>query len=153
MQSLLFLCTGNYYRRRHAPWLFNRLAAEARLPWRALPWRAESRGLAIERDVDNVVPMSRRAPSRLAERGVIVPDDVRYPLQVAEADFTVATRTIALCEQEHRPILLERFTAWADRVEYWTIEDVEFVSADLALPAIECEVERLVTELTRTDPP
>ena len=53
--TLLFVCTGNYYRSRFAEHLFNALAAQA-----GLPWRAESRGLAIEFGAHNVGPMSDR---------------------------------------------------------------------------------------------
>ena len=41
MKTLLFLCTGNYYRSRYAEELFNHRAAPA-----GLNWRAQSRGLA-----------------------------------------------------------------------------------------------------------
>jgi len=38
-QTVLFLCTGNYYRSRFAEFLFNALAAEA-----GVDWVAESAG-------------------------------------------------------------------------------------------------------------
>ena len=41
-RTVLFLCTGNYYRSRFAAILFNHLARE-----RSLPWSASSRGLKI----------------------------------------------------------------------------------------------------------
>jgi protein-tyrosine-phosphatase len=52
-KTVLFLCTGNYYRSRFAEILFNSVAAPM-----GLPWRASSRGLAIERGVNNIGPMS-----------------------------------------------------------------------------------------------
>lgn len=63
-RTVLCLCTGNYYRSRHAEAVFNHLAAGA-----DLPWRAASRGLAIERGVDNVGPMALATVARL---GVLV---------------------------------------------------------------------------------
>ena len=48
-KTILFLCTGNYYRSRFAEVLFNSLADRM-----GMPWRASSRGLALERGVDNV---------------------------------------------------------------------------------------------------
>jgi protein-tyrosine-phosphatase len=44
--TILFLCTGNYYRSRFAEVLFNSVADKM-----GLPWRAASRGLALERGV------------------------------------------------------------------------------------------------------
>ena len=40
-KTVLFLCTGNYYRSRFAEILFNHLAGQSKLAW-----RADSRGLA-----------------------------------------------------------------------------------------------------------
>ena len=45
-KTVLFLCTGNYYRGRFAEVLFNSVAGKM-----GLPWRATSRGLALERGV------------------------------------------------------------------------------------------------------
>src|SRR4051812_12382323 len=56
MKTVLFLCTGNYYRSRFAEVVFNTLAGRA-----GLPWRAESRGLALELGVNNVGPLSAHA--------------------------------------------------------------------------------------------
>ncbi len=53
MKKILFLCTGNYYRSRFAEKLFNNLATQ-----KNLDWEADSRGLAIERGVNNVGAMS-----------------------------------------------------------------------------------------------
>lgn len=52
-KNVLFLCTGNYYRSRYAEILFNSVAGRM-----GLPWRASSRGLALERGVNNVGPMA-----------------------------------------------------------------------------------------------
>ncbi len=41
---VLFLCAGDYYRSRFAECLFNSVAGKV-----GLPWRATSRGLALER--------------------------------------------------------------------------------------------------------
>ncbi len=54
--TILFLCTGNYYRSRFAEILFNRLAKS-----RGLSWKAESRGLALDLATDNVGPISQFA--------------------------------------------------------------------------------------------
>ena len=52
-RTVLFLCTGNYYRSRFAEVLFNSVACKMRLQW-----RASSRGLALERGINNVGPLA-----------------------------------------------------------------------------------------------
>ncbi len=59
-RTVLFLCTGNYYRSRHAEAVFNHHAAAA-----GLGWRATSRGLALERGANNVGPLARATIDRL----------------------------------------------------------------------------------------
>ena len=44
VKTVLFLCTGNYYRSRFAEELFNHEAGRA-----GLYWTAQSRGFALER--------------------------------------------------------------------------------------------------------
>jgi protein-tyrosine phosphatase len=53
VKTVLFLCTGNYYRSRFAEELFNHEAERA-----SLPWIAQSRGLALERGANNVGPIA-----------------------------------------------------------------------------------------------
>ena len=64
-KTVLFLCTGNYYRSRFAEVLFNSVAGRM-----GLPWRASSRGLALERGVNNVGPMAVEAVKALEALGV-----------------------------------------------------------------------------------
>jgi protein-tyrosine phosphatase len=140
--TVLFLCTGNYYRSRHAEEVFNHLAAEA-----GLPWQATSRGLALEFGVNNVGPMSRATQARLTALSIPHGPDLRMPLPVTEHDLAEAELVVALKELEHRPLLTERFPAWADRVEYWAVHDVDFAPPDVALPEIEDRVRALVARL------
>src|ERR671926_166745 len=96
---VLFLCTGNYYRSRFAEVLFNSVAGKT-----GLPWRASSRGLALERGVSNVGPMADSAIKALQGMGICAGDDCsRCPAQVAAADFDLADWVVALKEAEHLP--------------------------------------------------
>jgi protein-tyrosine phosphatase len=140
--TVLFLCTGNYYRSRFAELLFNDLAARTRLSW-----LADSRGLAIELGAHNVGPMSRAALAQLEALGVAVGREMRYPLQATADDFARAGHVVALKEAEHRPLLAERFPGWADRVEYWHIHDVDCCTAAETLAGIEREVLALAKRL------
>ena len=58
-----------------------------------------------------------------------------------------AARIIALDEDEHRPLMPERFPFWQDRAEYWRVRDIEYVAAHIATDAIERHVETLIRSL------
>lgn len=141
-QTILFLCTGNYYRSRFAEELFNALAAQ-----QALDWVAESRALAVELGVFNFGPISRHTQEALAERGIEMPQPIRAPQQVCEEDLAAAQRVIALKEAEHRPYLTQRYPSWPDRVEYWHIHDLDQSSPAEALAEIEEKVRAIIAEL------
>jgi predicted translation initiation factor SUI1 len=137
-KTVLFLCTGNYYRSRFAEALFNSVAGKM-----GLPWRASSRGLALERGVNNVGPMAVSAIKALEALGVRAGDAVtRMPAQVAEDDLEGAALIVALKHAEHLPVLQERFPAWAEKVEFWHIDDAPEV-----LGLIEQEVMGLIARL------
>jgi protein-tyrosine phosphatase len=138
LRSILFLCTGNYYRSRFAEVLFNAVAGRMGLPWRAL-----SQGLALERGIENVGPMSVFAIKALEAMGVRAPVECgRPPMQVTAEDFGRADRVVALKRDEHLPLLQERFLAWAEKVEFWQVED-----APEAVAVIEQEVLGLIARL------
>ena len=138
---ILFLCTGNYYRSRFAELLFNARAQEL-----GLPWRADSRGLALERGIYNFGPVARCVVETLRNRGVELPS-VRHPIQLTVYDLDEAKRVIALKEAEHRPLLEDRYVGWANRVEYWHIHDNDVWTVEQTLGGIETEVEGLIAKL------
>jgi len=118
-KTILFLCTGNYYRSRLAEVLFVSVARKM-----GLPWSASSRGLALERGVNNIGPMATAAIKWLEAMGI---RDVercgRLPAQVTIDELEKADVVIALSQDEHSPLLRERFPAYAERVEFWHIDD------------------------------
>lgn len=140
MKTVLFLCTGNYYRSRFAECLFNAIATK-----QGLDWQADSRGLMLKLGVNNVGPISRYTVTRLTELGIIASD--RFPQQATEADFAAADRIIALDKAEHDPMIEKRFPDWREAIEYWDICDVDKTPAKTALPAIERRIEALIAEL------
>jgi protein-tyrosine phosphatase len=141
LPSILFLCTGNYYRSRYAELLFNARAREL-----SLPWRADSRGLALDRGIYNFGPIARSVVEALAGRGIELPP-VRHPIQLTIYDLEEARRIIALKEAEHRPLLEERYAGWAERVEYWHIHDNDVWTVEQTFSGIERQVEELVLGL------
>jgi protein-tyrosine phosphatase len=137
-KNVLFLCTGNYYRSRYAEILFNSVAGQM-----GLPWRASSRGLALERGVNNVGPMAVSAVKALEARGLrALVDCGRFPIQVTADDFELASWIVALKEAEHLPLLHERFPAWAEKIEFWDVDDAPEI-----LALIEREVMDLAARL------
>src|SRR6516165_10827782 len=137
-KTILFLCTGNYYRSRLAEVLFNSVAGKM-----ALPWRASSRGLALERGVNNVGPMAASAIQALEAMGVQAGDALtRMPAQVTTDDLEGAALIVALKHAEHLPLLQERFPAWVEKVEFWHVDDAPEV-----LGLIEQEVMGLVARI------
>src|SRR5437899_2927810 len=113
-KAVLFLCTGNYDRSRFAEVLFNSVAGKM-----GLPWKASSRGLALERGAANIGPMAASAVKMLEGMGIHAAEEcARSPAPVTADDLGRADRVVALSDEEHRPLLLERFPAHAEKAEY-----------------------------------
>jgi protein-tyrosine phosphatase len=146
---VLFLCTGNYYRSRYAEILFNSLAGRM-----SLPWRASSRGLALERGVNNVGPMAVSAVKALEARGLrAIAEFGRFPIQVTVADFEGAHWIVALKEAEHLPLLQERYPAWAERVEFWQVDDAPEVLGLIEREVMDLAARLIVGGRKRVAPP
>jgi protein-tyrosine phosphatase len=143
MNTVLFLCTANYYRSRFAEFYFNALA-----PTRGLPWQAESRGLRL--NVIDYGPIYDQTVSWLEQRGIALPSRHRYPLPVEEDDLHRAKLIVAVKEAEHRPLLTRNFPAWAETVEYWHVDDLDCAMPHEALPELAGKVEELVNRLTES---
>lgn len=142
-QCLLFLCTGNYYRSRFAEHLFNALIDQT-----SLSWVAYSRGIATERGVNNVGPLSEFARQALRVRGIPLLHPLAFPKQLEGHDLKAADYIIGLKEAEHRPLLDEKFPDWSKAIEFWHIDDLDCSPADIALTAIEEQIHKLISRLT-----
>jgi predicted translation initiation factor SUI1 len=137
-KTVLFLGTANHHRSRIAEILFNSVADKM-----GLPWRAESRGLALERGADNAGPMAAAAVQALEVLGVRAPQAVtRSPAPLTTDDLERAGRVVPLNRAEHLPLLQERFPGWAEKVEFWEVDDTPE-----APTVIEREVMGLVARL------
>ena len=136
---VLFLCTGNYYRSRFAEHLFNHHA-----PAYQIPWRAFSRGLAIEILDHDAGPISSSTVAALSERGIPLGGEARLPIALAEHDLVVAQHIVALKHDEHKPLMNRKFPDWVSRVEYWHVHDIDFAPPTEAIPQIEQAVHDLL---------
>ncbi len=139
MRQVLFLCTGTYYRSRFAEAYFNYHAHANEWPWRAF-----SRGLAIHLVDGDLSPQTHQ---RLLERGIPLHHTAPSRQDLTRADLAAAAHIIALKEAEHRPLMLARFPDFADRVEYWHVDDLDFATPQKTLPAIETLVDQLAARL------
>lgn len=144
-RSVLFLCTGNYYRSRFAEILFNHLAQE-----RGLNWRATSRGIARDFGAWNVGPISPHTCQALAARRIELPEPLRDPMHCFEEDLRTADLVVAVKEAEHRPMLAKHFAGWEDRVEYWHVHDIDQAHPDIAMVEIENAVRLLIDRLAKS---
>ena len=142
MQTVLFLCSGNFYRSRFAEHLFNHLAATHNLDW-----QATSGGLAVAEHLNNVGPISPLTIAALQARDIAIPNEFRDPHFIEEVDLAHADLIVAVKNTEHRPMLAERFPGWEDSVRFWEIHDLDCAGAEEALPALETHVATLIEEL------
>jgi protein-tyrosine phosphatase len=141
--SVLFVCTGNYYRSRFCEHLFNVLAER-----RQIGWRASSRGLQTWL-ADGYGPISEMTVRRLEELGIAINGDARFPMPLTESDLLAAGLVVALKESEHRAMMAEQFPDWTERVEYWHVDDIDCAGPDEALPMCEASLETLIERLTQ----
>jgi low molecular weight protein-tyrosine phosphatase len=140
-RSVLFLCTGNYFRSRFAEALFNHLAAVE-----GVAARAVSAGLAPQCHLRNPGPISLHTLAGLRARG-IAPPVRRPPRDVTEEDLTAAAVVVAVKGAEHRPFVERYFPSWVDRIRYWNVDDVPHVPPEAALTILDAEVRALLAEL------
>lgn len=143
-RTVLFLCTGNYYRSRYAEELFNHLASRA-----GLDWQATSHALAIELGKDNVGPMAWQTIDALTVDGISPVGVSRMPAVCTHDALAASDLVVAVKEAEHRALLAARFPGWEDRVTYWHVHDIDVAPADQALAELKAHVARLVRELER----
>jgi protein-tyrosine phosphatase len=134
-KSMLFLCTGNYYRSRFAESLFNHFAEQ-----RGLDWQGSSRGLAVERGVNNVGPISQHTLAGLSARGIALVGENSRPRALKESDLARAHHIVAVNRAEHLPILERKFPLWVEQVEFWHVQDCGLATPDEALAQIERNV-------------
>jgi protein-tyrosine phosphatase len=140
-RSVLFICTGNYYRSRFAEALFDSRARE-----RGLGWTAFSRGIrASRRDPDRISPHAVRELGRL---GVPVAQPPSWPEQLTEQDLRRASLVVVLDRAEHEPMLRAAFpSADLSRVVFWDVKDTNLMRPAVALPLITKRVSELLLQL------
>jgi protein-tyrosine phosphatase len=122
-KRVLFICSGNYYRSRLAEILFNHQATA-----QGLDWEADSRGLIHAPELRG---LSEHAAAYLKEAGLEeLAAEPRNPRRIEVDNLTEADLVIALCRNEHRPMIEERFLSLAKalyasgKLRYWNVYDI-----------------------------
>ncbi len=122
-KTILFICSGNYYRSRLAEILFNHEAQKS-----GLPWVAHSRGLLSARELKGLSEHAARYLHHLKLDHLA--KHARNPVVVDVEDLTDSDMVIALCRTEHRPMIEQKFLTLAKalhkngRIRYWNIYDI-----------------------------
>jgi protein-tyrosine phosphatase len=137
---VLFLCSGNYYRSRHAEIYFNWLAA-----CKGAAWRAASRGLELSDS--NLGFVSAHTAARVAALAIDWDFEQRPPAAVSKSDFSMAHHVVAVKGAEHRAMIARAYPEWLAQVEFWEIHDLDCAAPQVALPELEREVEGLLDRL------
>ena len=142
-QRLLFLCTGNYYRSRFSEEYFIHFAEK-----NGLPWTAYSAGLS--RNIDelrNPGPISRYTLEKLKELEITPKAAERFPVSVDQSLLDDHHHTIAVCDREHRPMVLSHFPDYVHKIEFWDVEDIEYISPTVALHQLQEYLDRCLEKM------
>lgn len=144
---VLFLCTGNYYRSRYAEEIFNHRARRD-----GLDWFSFSRAVAERLSPENLGPISPYTLEALQAKGIEAGGAARHPVLCNVDDFAQARLVVALKDAEHRPMIEQRFAGVAHRVEYWDVDDIEYLDPPTALAKIDDMVGLLIASLQNPPP-
>jgi protein-tyrosine phosphatase len=142
--TILFCCTGNYYRSRFAEIYFNHQAQQ-----QSLNWDAFSRGLGLSSV--NKGPISPFTLEALKTRAIPIPQDYGYPVQLSLEDLKRADRIIAVKRTEHFSMMTAQFPQFLDKTEFWEIHDIDVEKPASAIPKLEEKLEALFVELLKKD--
>ena len=143
MKSVLFICTGNYYRSRFAEEVFNYHAQSSDLRWLSI-----SAGLKVrETRRGNPGTISPFALWGLKEINIRPQALNKEPLQLTESHLHESDLTIALSRTEHQQMVSELFPDYLDMIEFWDVEDVGYQSPDFALGNLHRNTLDLINQL------
>ncbi|MDA1226800.1 MAG: low molecular weight phosphatase family protein [Chloroflexi bacterium] len=140
MRTVLFLCSGNYYRSRFAEELFNHMAAA-----KSLPWEADSAGLNL--NPNNKGPMSGLVLEQLEKLSISPLHENRFPRPAESFELACASIIVALSHKEHYGLMRKVFPRFVSNTLYWNVGDTDDMKSSEALAAIENQVATLVGEL------
>ena len=143
MKSILFICTGNYYRSRFAEEYFNHITVQKKILW-----RAKSRGLYQDLSfLQNVGSISVYALQELNRYGIELKNKDKWPISITYDDFSQFDHYIAMDQEEHQPMIQSLFPNIKNDIEYWDIKDIGFEDPASACERIVQNVDGLIDRL------
>ena len=142
---ILFICTGNYYRSRFAEAYFNFQAEKSNLQEEAF-----SRGLMIHLAEPGLSPHTRRWLKNLQIDESYTAED---RTALTSSDLEIASRIIAMYGKEHRPMIRQQFPEWEERVEFWSLPDLDEVGPESTLLGIQQKIDRMIEGIKQSQPP
>lgn len=140
MKTILFICTGNYYRSRFAEILFNHLAKEKNIPYRAF-----SKGLRISSR--NVGELSIHTKNYFDQLHIDYSNYLKMPEVFEEIHMKNVDMIIALDEQEHRPMIQQLFPHLEEKFIFWSFADDYIETPETVLPKLEKKVQSFINSL------
>ena len=146
MQTVLFLCTGNYFRSRFSELWFNHQIA---LLGRCDAIHAVSAGLNVRADSGNVGAIAKEAQAAFQQRGVAVnPTQLAMPRQVSRPDVEQADVVVAVDADAHRPMVQELFPDLEAKIRFWRVKDLDEVDAvDDPITLLQQKIDQLIKAL------
>ncbi len=138
MKSVLFICTGNYYRSKFAEIYFNFRANKV-----SLDWYAFSRGFDIS-NKENTGPISNYSIDKLTDLGIIIPEQINMPKLLTEKDLLSAGKIIVLNEEEHAPFIKKYSPFWEHKTIFWNIHDLHEENSETSLHKLIIEIENII---------
>jgi protein-tyrosine phosphatase len=139
---VLFICTGNFYRSRHAEAIFS-----IGTPLKRAVRKGFFKGfINIHCSGRTGTLISTDTEERLKTLGVPLELTRPSPVQLRAKDLKKAHHIIALKKDEHYEMMLSSHPEWADKIHYWHMHDIDFEDPQTVLPKIEEEVLNLLIE-------
>lgn len=146
-KSVLFVCTGNYFRSRFAEAVFNYYFGDGKSEWKAF-----SRGLKLQ----NLTPAQRETHvsiysiEKMEELQIPASFLDGQPTQIGQKDLDHSQIVIGLNQKEHAPMFQELFPNYDLRnIEFWDVPDShKGMVPTKALDLVFCNTLKLGTQLT-----
>lgn len=145
MRTVLFLCTGNYFRSRFSEFWFNHQIA---LQGNGDDVRAGSAGLKVTSGNGNIGAMAIEAQIALQQRGVAVdPTQLAMPRQVSRDDVEQADVVVAVDAEAHRPMVQELFPDLEAKIRFWSVKDLGEDEGTDPISLLQHQVDQLINAL------
>jgi protein-tyrosine phosphatase len=152
MRTVLFLCTGNYFRSRFSEFWFNHQIA---LLDYGEDLRAGSAGLRVTsgngngNGNGNIGAMAVEAQIALQQRGVAIdPTQLAMPRQVSRDDVEHSDVVVAVDAEAHRPMVQELFPDLEAKIRFWSVKDLGEDEGTDPISLQQHQVDHLINALT-----